>query len=235
LLLFLNIDYPIRRVIMKMASKILMIVLLLIGLSLPLAYMAYAMAQISLQNNTKLWLNLYIDGNFGCGPVMPSGFCTSSVTAGSHLLEARKGEEVLSSERGVNIGDGTSPTWTVTIEDPDQDKTLLMVGKWRIPDNGNMYSLTIKAGKINIDGAKHIILMRKNLELEGFIEWSDTSYQNCVIPGYRGPITGTIAENGTSMVLQYDWPDYQLRWNGNVCTGVSFLGKERVEIKLVKE
>jgi hypothetical protein len=106
---------------MKIASKILMIVLLLLGLSLPLTYRAYAMAQISLQNNTKLWLNLYIDGNFGCGPVMPSGFCTSSVKPGPHLLEARKGDEVISAESGVNIGDGTSPTWTVTIEDPNQD------------------------------------------------------------------------------------------------------------------
>ena len=105
---------------MKVASKILMLVLLVLSFSLPLADNVYAMAQISLQNNTKLWLNLYIDGNFGCGPVMPSGFCTSSVKEGSHLLEAKKGEEVMSYEKGVNIGDGTSPTWTVTIEDPDQ-------------------------------------------------------------------------------------------------------------------
>jgi hypothetical protein len=42
---------------------------------------SYSMAQISMQNNTSLWLNLYIDGNFGCGPVMPEGFCTSSVNA----------------------------------------------------------------------------------------------------------------------------------------------------------
>lgn len=98
-----------------------MIVLLLLGLSLPLAYKAHAMAQISLQNNTDLWLNLYIDGNFGCGPVMPSGFCVSSVKPGSHLLEARKRNDVISSETGVNIGDGTSPTWTVTIKDPNQE------------------------------------------------------------------------------------------------------------------
>lgn len=80
------------------------------------------MAQISMQNNTGLWLNLYIDGYFGCGPVMPSGFCTSSVKPGSHDLEARKGQEVspIATEKGVNIGDGTSPTWTVTLEDPDQ-------------------------------------------------------------------------------------------------------------------
>jgi hypothetical protein len=218
---------------MKTISKIFLTFLVII-LSFSLANMAYALAQISLQNNSNLWLNLYIDGNFGCGPVMPSGFCTSSVKAGPHLLEAKKGEEVMSYEKGVNIGDGTSPTWTVTIEEPAQDKTLLMVGKWG-SEKGDVYSLTVTAGKINIDGVKHIIVTRKDFALEGFIEWSDSSYKNCVIPGYRGPITETIAENGTSMVLQYAWPNYQLRWNGNECTGVSFLGKERVEFKLIKE
>jgi hypothetical protein len=192
---------------MKIVSKILMLVLLVFSFSLSIADMAYAVAQISLQNNSNLWLNLYIDGNFGCGPVMPRGFCTSSVKEGVHRLEARKGQKTVAHEEGVQIGDGTSPTWTPTIEDSAQDKTLLMVGKWR-NEKGDVYSLTVTADKINI---------------------------NCVIPGYSGPITGTIAENGTSIVLQYDWPNYQLRLNGNQCSGVSFLGKERVEFKLVKE
>ena len=102
---------------MKKAAVVIASVL---SFSFPLADRAYAMAQISMQNNSKLWLNLYIDSNFGCGPVMPGGFCTSSVKEGPHLLEAKKGEEVMSYEKGVNIGDGTSPTWTVTIEDPYQ-------------------------------------------------------------------------------------------------------------------
>jgi len=101
-------------------KKAAVVIALVLSFSFPLADRAYAMAQISMQNNSKLWLNLYIDGNFGCGPVMPGGFCTSSVKEGPHLLEAKKGEEVMSYEKGVNIGDGTSPTWTVTIEDPDQ-------------------------------------------------------------------------------------------------------------------
>lgn len=82
---------------------------------------SYSMAQISMQNNTSLWLHLYIDGNFGCGPVMPSGFCTSSVKPGPHDLEARKGQEVVATEKSVSIGDGTSPTWTVTTEDPARE------------------------------------------------------------------------------------------------------------------
>ena len=218
----------------KIVSKILMFVLPVLSFSFPFADRAYAMAQISLQNNSNLWLDLYIDDNFGCGPVMPSGFCTSSVKEGIHRLEARKGQKTVAHEEGVQIGDGTSPTWTPNIEDSAQDKTLLMVGKWR-SEKGDVYSLTVTAGIIKIDGVKHIVVTRKDLALEGFIEWSDSSYKNCVIPGYSGPIIGTIAENGTSIMLQYDWPNYQLRLNGNQCSGVSFLGKERVEFKLVKE
>jgi hypothetical protein len=113
---------------MKIISRMLLIMLLLLGLSLPLAYTASAMAQITMVNRSQLTLSLYIDGNFGCGPVMPLGhftnspglFCTSSITPGPHLLEAREGEKVMKHEDNVNIGDGTSPTWTVTIEDPDQ-------------------------------------------------------------------------------------------------------------------
>jgi len=107
---------------MKTGSKLVLIVLVF-GLLLPSPQRAYSMAQISLQNNTSFWLNLYIDGNFGCGPVMPSGFCTSSITPGSHVLDARKRGEsgtTIASET-VSIGDGISPTWTVSYEDPSQD------------------------------------------------------------------------------------------------------------------
>lgn len=106
---------------MRMTSK-LSVVLLSFGLLSGLSCNAHAMAQISLQNNTGFWLNLYIDGSFGCGPVMPNGFCTSSVTSGSHLLDARKRGEtnIFVGPEAVNVGDGTSPTWTVSYEDPDQ-------------------------------------------------------------------------------------------------------------------
>lgn len=115
---------------MKIISKMLLIVLLLLGLSLPLAYRAYAMAQISLQNNSSFWLNLYIDKNFGCGPVIPNGFCTSSVTEVSHSLDARKGGDsstILMSQLDVNIGNGTSPTETVNYKEP-----ATVEGEWEI-------------------------------------------------------------------------------------------------------
>src|SRR5271157_5142560 len=88
---------------------------------------AQANAQITLQNNSKYQLNLYIDHNFGCGPALPRGFCTSSITAGLHLLEAKKGEEIMRTEENVNIGEGSSPVWTVTIEDQ-----WPLEGKWMV-------------------------------------------------------------------------------------------------------
>ena len=113
---------------MKIASKNLMLALLVLGFSLSIADMAHAMAQITMVNKSQVTLNLYIDGNFGCGPVpgvghftnSPGQFCTSSVTPGPHSLEARKGQDVVpvAHEEGVNIGDGTSPTWTVNYEEP---------------------------------------------------------------------------------------------------------------------
>lgn len=125
---------------MKKISLILLVFLILMP-----AIRADAMAQISLQNNTSFWLNLFIDGNFGCGPVMPSGFCVSSVTPGSHLLEAKKGDEVVRSEKDVNIGDGTSPTWTVTIKD-----TPTLEGKWMDKKDGT-YSTFTQSGSNYIE------------------------------------------------------------------------------------
>lgn len=115
----------------------------LLWLSLTLTHEAQAMAQISLQNNTKYWVNLYIDGNFGCGPVMPSGFCTSSVKEGPHLLEARKGDVVVQKEEGVNIGDGTSPTWTVAIEEaPTLEGQWVFQSSWAKREIGKHVSFT---------------------------------------------------------------------------------------------
>jgi hypothetical protein len=100
---------------MKTAPKILLIVSLMLGLSFTLAYSAHAMAQISLQNNTNFRLNLYIDNNFGCGPVMPSGFCTSSVAPGGHQLST---DNSLIKPQWMEIADGSSPVWTVNYEEP---------------------------------------------------------------------------------------------------------------------
>ncbi len=89
---------------MKFGSRIWLIYLMF--LLLPFTK-AFGMAQINMQNNTQHQLNLFIDGNFGCGPVLPNGFCTSSVTPGSHKLEARKGMDPNTAVKSftLNIGD----------------------------------------------------------------------------------------------------------------------------------
>ncbi len=84
---------------------------LLVMLSAP--QKAYAMAQITMVNQTKVQLTLYIDGNFGCGPALPHGnFCTSSVTPGPHTLRAVAPNGQYMEER-MDIPDGASPSWTV--------------------------------------------------------------------------------------------------------------------------
>ena len=94
---------------------------LLAGLTLSWAGSAQALAQITLQNKLNVQLNLYIDGEFGCGPVLPNGFCTSSVAAGTHTLDARTGGDpatIVATQPDVNIEDGSSPTWTVYYDTP---------------------------------------------------------------------------------------------------------------------
>jgi len=80
-----------------------------------------ANAQITMVNKTRNALNLYIDGGFGCGPVLGTGnftnspglFCTSSITPGPHLLEARDGNTVVKSSHIV-IEERASQTWEVS-------------------------------------------------------------------------------------------------------------------------
>ena len=177
---------------MKMSSKILMIVLLLLSFSFPSADRAYAMAQISLQNNSKFWLYLYIDGNFGCGPVMPSGFCTSSVKEGSHRLEARKGGDpstTIMYEPSVNIGDGTSPTWTVNYEEP-----ATVEGVWEV------------ISVVNLDGNRALIGSRLTVlkKGDGYYEarTTDGSSMNSgnatrITRTYQKKLSQIIAEDGT--------------------------------------
>jgi hypothetical protein len=176
---------------MKIALNILLTVLLLLSFSFPLADRAYAMAQISLQNNSKFWLYLYIDGNFGCGPVMPNGFCTSSVKEGSHRLEARKGGDpstTIMYEPSVNIGDGTSPTWTVNYEEP-----ATVEGVWEVIS-------------VNSDGDRALIGSRLTIlkKGEGHYEVRTTYGSNMysgsatrITDSYRKPLRDIIAEDGT--------------------------------------
>jgi hypothetical protein len=72
-------------------------------------------AQITLQNNTGYWMNLIVDHQFGCGPIMPSGFCTHQVRPGTHRLEAIPRDKSVHylRMRNMKIKRGESPTWTI--------------------------------------------------------------------------------------------------------------------------
>lgn len=180
---------------MKIASKILMLILLVLSFSLSLANMAQAMAQITMVNRSKLTLNLYIDGNFGCGPVLGVGHftnspgltCTCSVAPGPHLLEARKGQEVapVAREEGVQIGDGTSPTWTVNYEEP-----VTVEGIWEAVNSSNRALI----------GSKLTILKKG----DGYYEVRTADGSNMysgnamrITDSYQKPLGDVIAEDGT--------------------------------------
>jgi hypothetical protein len=206
-----------------MSSKILLIVLLLLGLSLALASgRAYAMAQITMVNRSQLTLYLYIDGNFGCGPVgglgrftnSPGLFCTSSVTPGPHRLEARDGEKVMMHADNVNIGDGTSPVWTVTIEDPDQALIKQLDGaRYLCTRQYSQYAtgeheLTIKGTTLIF--RQRFIWMSPNFEppRKGIGNWG-SSEERMPITGRKAErtlmktrFTYTVSEDGNSITEQ---------------------------------
>ncbi len=73
-------------------------------------------AQITLQNNTPYTLDLYVDGNYGCR-ALPGMFCTTQIREGEHTFTATSASgEGSISEGPVYIQGGTSPTWTVYVE-----------------------------------------------------------------------------------------------------------------------
>jgi hypothetical protein len=180
---------------MKTASKISILILLVLGFSLSLAGMAHAMAQITMVNKSKVTLNLYIDGNFGCGPVLgvghftnsPGQFCTSSITPGPHLLEARKGQDVVpvAREEGVNIGDGTSPTWTVNYEEPST-----VEGVWD----------AVNSGDRALTGSKLTILKKGDGNYEVRTNYGSNMYSGNatrITDSYQKLLRDVIAEDGT--------------------------------------
>jgi hypothetical protein len=73
-------------------------------------------AQWSMQNNTKITLDFYIDDIYQC-QALSHGFCTAQVEAGKHILKAksRDGKFIKTSEK-MEIKEGESRTWVVEQE-----------------------------------------------------------------------------------------------------------------------
>lgn len=95
---------------------LLMVLAVVIGLGIGFAPRdAHAWAQITLQNDTPYTLDLYVDGNYGCR-ALPGMFCTTQIQAGTHTLTAKATNGQSTSSGPVYIEDGTSPTWTVFVQ-----------------------------------------------------------------------------------------------------------------------
>lgn len=72
-------------------------------------------AQVSMQNNSGIWLYLIVDQGDKCGPAMPGGFCTTHVRPGPHILMAIRSDngQMFAGPHPQQVPKGTSPTWTV--------------------------------------------------------------------------------------------------------------------------
>lgn len=101
---------------MKKIGLVLATIVLVLGLGMVFGPRdAHAWAQITLQNDTPYTLDLYVDGNYGCR-ALPGMFCTTQIRAGEHTLTATAASGEGSISQPVYIEDGTTPTWTVFIE-----------------------------------------------------------------------------------------------------------------------
>ena len=104
-----------------MRRNVLAACLVLVGVVLPT--IAYAgSAQFTLQNNIDRQLNLFVDDQYACGPVMTGGgTCTTQITPDvTHKFEARSGMDpstTVKTETG-SVPEGGSPTMVVCFLDP---------------------------------------------------------------------------------------------------------------------
>ena len=221
---------------MKIASKILVIVLLLLSFSFPLADKAYAIAQITMVNRSQLTLNLYIDGNFGCGPVLgvghftnsPGLFCTSSVTPGPHRLEARNGDKVVQHEDDVNIGDGTSPTWTVTIEDPDQALIKKLDGARYV----------IQRALPAMKTEDELVIRGTTLFWRNRVIWASPDIAEAIVTGtggFRHQTIGTWLEFGQMQIVGREAHHHRVLRNGSVAEHIFTISEDGNSINEVFE
>jgi hypothetical protein len=82
------------------------------------AAVAYAgSAQVTLENQTDMTLDMYVDGAYGCR-ALQGLTCTAQVQSGVRALEARSGQRTLTSKTS-DIAEGSSPVWRVCYTDPN--------------------------------------------------------------------------------------------------------------------
>lgn len=69
--------------------------------------------QVSFQNNVNVTGHLYIDGNYGCGPVLMNLFCTTQVRAGNHSAYIKYDDGINVTFQDFYLEEGKVKTLTV--------------------------------------------------------------------------------------------------------------------------
>ena len=133
----------------------------------------------------------------------------------------------------------------------EQEKTQLTQGSWRsVPDNVE-YRVTIEDGRLRAEAKTQerrkkysIQAEKKGRALEGVINIPSYPDATCDIPGETNPVSGTISEDGRSIVFRFGQSKYtkltkydkRIEMSAELpCAGVILVGKEEQTIKLVKE
>ena len=124
----------------------------------------------------------------------------------------------------------------------DALKTLRLMGTWQELDNSkgktNYWGVRVKDGKllINVDpkDGSGIYVDKKGLALDGYIDMAPFTSNYCTVPGGKRPVAGTLSEDGTRMELHYEVPNYNVTSQGKVCIGVSQVGMQRYDYKLLR-
>ena len=133
----------------------------------------------------------------------------------------------------------------------EQEKTQLTQGPWRsVPDNVE-YKVTIEDGRLRAEAKTQvrrkkysIQAEKKGRELEGLVDIPSYVDDPCDIPGETNPVSGTISEDGRSIVFRFVQSKYTKLTKYDVmienaalppCSGLIVVGKEEQTLKLVKE
>jgi tetratricopeptide (TPR) repeat protein len=130
----------------------------------------------------------------------------------------------------------------------EQEKVQSLAGSWRSA-GGNLYKVTIEGKKIRIEGSSTYKLSnggtqkywrvfdfeKKGGSLEGSASIAIESSNGCNFPNETVPATGIMGGEGRP--TRFDWKEtaYQWTYQGNLCTGVSSLGKNERFVELVKQ
>lgn len=133
----------------------------------------------------------------------------------------------------------------------EQEETQLTQGSWRSASDNVEYRVTIEDGKLRAEAKTQerrkkysIQAEKKGRALEGLINIPSYVDSPCDIPGETIPVSGTISEDGRSIVFRFVQSKYtkSMKYDKKIersaeppCAGVILVGKEEKTIKLVKE